>query len=694
MIALVTEWGHALAAFLFAALVLWQATVRQGGAPRITLMIACGLTAGWCLIVAATNPADIFSGLAKNVSDLGWLGFMLAIQPQAHDRRRRAVILLLYAAVATALLSGMIVRVLPVAFEGSPRIQEGIFVSVLTLRMATAAGALLLVYNLFTASSSEARWSISLPMAALALMWGFDFNLAAVAYLTQHWPVELFAMRGFVLALLAPLLVTISRHADLGAVRPSRSATFQTLPLIVIAGYLAVLVLLAKLLHLSGKLDIMGELTIAIGFSALALILFPSSRLRTGIKRGIARHLLQHRYDYRVEWRQFTDTLGRPGQKDPLAERIVQAIADIPDAPGGLLLLTAEDGGLDIAARWGWPLSDAPLRAADAALATHLQHSGEVIELDLIRQNEPSAARALLPGWMLAEPRAWLLVPLIHFDRLVGAVLLHQPPVGRVLDWEDHDLLRLAGRQVASYLAEARGQEALSDARRFDEFNRRFAFIMHDVKNLVSQLGLLARNAERHADNPAFRADMVATLQSSVGKMNDLLARLSQHHRSRPEEPKPHALLPLVRRIAETRQGAQAISVEGDADIMALVDTHRLDQALGHLVQNALDASPPDGQVDILVDRRGGEAVIAVVDHGIGMSADFVRTRLFHPFASTKDGGFGIGAFEARALIAAMGGRIEVESREGVGSRFAIILPTPPPVTDPARLQQMQQAQQ
>src|SRR3546814_16030222 len=99
-----------------------------------------------------------------------------------------------------------------------------------------------------------------------------------------------------------------------------------------------------------------------------------------------------------------------------------------------------------------------------------------------------------------------LLVPLVHFNTLAGVILLARPPVDRALDWEDFDLLRIAGRQVASYLAEARAQGALADARRFDEFNRRFAFILHDIKNLVSQLSLVARNAERHADNPDFRA--------------------------------------------------------------------------------------------------------------------------------------------------------------------------------------------
>jgi len=314
------------------------------------------------------------------------------------------------------------------------------------------------------------------------------------------------------------------------------------------------------------------------------------------------------------------------------------------------------------------------------ALAQHLASTSEVIELDRIRQGEPAAVIGAMPGWMIEDEDAWLIVPLLHFDRLVGAVLLEQPRVSHQIDREDHDLLQVAGRQVASYLAEARGQEALSDARRFDEFNRRFAFIMHDVKNLVSQLSLLARNAERHADNPAFRADMIATLQSSVGKMNDLLARLSQHHRSRAEPPQRHILLPIVARTVAGRRGSHEVAVHGRDDIAALVDPGRLEQALGHLVQNAIDASTPGMPVDVRVTRRAGDAAIEVVDRGRGMSTAFVHGRLFHPFASTKDGGFGIGAFEARSLIVAMGGRIEVESREGEGSRFTILLPMPGPI--------------
>jgi signal transduction histidine kinase len=76
---------------------------------------------------------------------------------------------------------------------------------------------------------------------------------------------------------------------------------------------------------------------------------------------------------------------------------------------------------------------------------------------------------------------------------------------------------------------------------------------------------------------------------------------------------------------------------------------------------------------------------IAITDKGHGMDGEFVRNRLFQPFVSTKDGGFGIGAFEARTLIVAMGGRLSVDSRPGAGTTFTIQLPAAEPATQPTR---------
>jgi len=126
------------------------------------------------------------------------------------------------------------------------------------------------------------------------------------------------------------------------------------------------------------------------------------------------------------------------------------------------------------------------------------------------------------------------------------------------------------------------------------------------------------------------------------------------------------------------------VSLLGDASIEAMVDANALEQAIGHLLQNALDASSGE-PVTVRVGRDPGRVSIAIADKGVGMDGDFIRNRLFQPFASTKPGGFGIGAFEARSLVAAMGGRISVDSRPGRGTTFTILLPAAGAAAEPER---------
>jgi signal transduction histidine kinase len=120
------------------------------------------------------------------------------------------------------------------------------------------------------------------------------------------------------------------------------------------------------------------------------------------------------------------------------------------------------------------------------------------------------------------------------------------------------------------------------------------------------------------------------------------------------------------------RRGRHEIRLLGDCDQWAAVDSAALEQAVGHLLQNAVEASPKNQPVSVRVERHGDEIAIAISDSGHGMDSEFIRNRLFQPFASTKASGFGIGAFEAQSLVSAMGGRISVESRPGEGSQFTI----------------------
>jgi putative PEP-CTERM system histidine kinase len=343
------------------------------------------------------------------------------------------------------------------------------------------------------------------------------------------------------------------------------------------------------------------------------------------------------------------------------------------------LLVPGEGGALVLGARWQWPTLDVPAIAMDPRTVTFLERSGFIVDLDQVRAGtDHTGETALVPEWMVDEDSIWVLVPLLHFERLVGLVVLGRPALVRELDWEDFDLLRVAGQQLASFLAEQAAHAALLEASRFDEFNRRIAFVMHDIKNLASQLALLARNAERHADNPEFRGDMLVTLRNAADKLNALIARLSRYGAGSVAASEPVDVKDVIAVVAARCNAALGRDqvFAGDAQacaVLAARDT--LDQVLSHLVQNALDAT--EGTLGVCVNCRieGASGVIEVIDSGSGMSADFVRTRLFTPFVSTKPGGFGIGAFEARELVNAMHGRLEVESREGLGSRFTIRLP-------------------
>ncbi len=679
MIGLIAYLGHALAALLFGILTVSEVRAARRERHRWVLAMACAATALWAVAGAAWGPTDVITGHIETIRNVGWLGFMYALLRRGEGERRMWSLRAVYAALL--LVAGLQVGIgvsahyLTADAEVAALLMQATFV----MRMMFAIGALVLVHNIYTAAAAGARGGIGLPMTALALLWAYDLNLYTLSYLAEDWMAWLVAMRGFAVAGLVPVFALAARRNQGWSIRLSRTVAFRSLSLGIVAAYLLLTVIVSAVLDAVGASGAaivqVGSLTLA---AIAAVIIMPSPQLRARVRVLLSKHMFAHRYDYRAEWLRFTDTLGRPGDAPaPLDVRVVKAIADITEAPAGLLLVP-EDAGLAARAGWNWDMSLVPAFVPGEELVALLAQ-GRILELDPLRAeaNDSAEEARAVPAWILADAANWAIVPLIHFDRLAGAVLVSRPPLARTLDWEDFDMLRVAGRQVASYLAEARGQEALSDAKQFDEFNRRFAFIMHDIKNLVSQLTLVTRNAERHADKPEFRADMIATLQSSTTKMNDLLERLSQHNTGRAEEPRSVILGPLVTQLAGAKRIQHPVIVAGNMALCAMADPVRLEGALGHLLQNAIDASEPSEPVTITVLKQGEETGIEIADKGHGMSLDFVRGQLFRPFASTKDGGFGIGAFEARTIIVGMGGRVTVDSEPGQGTRFMIWLPTP-----------------
>ena len=662
--------GFAAAGLLFSALILWRSRHGVRLPAQRLLLAGFALTACWAWL-SAIAPLSVLAGLAESFRNLVWLALLHSLSGGREKVERQRGLRLVYAAVGGVIGLQLVADLLGQAMTREPALAA----TSALLRITAAAGLLVLVHNLYAQADTRGRQSIGTAMLALVATWGVDLNLYTLAYLdsgSASWIVE---WRGLAVALTAPLFALAAGQADGWRIRLSRDATFQSLSLLGICAYFVTMTILANALGRSGIDWSRPLLAVVLAAMVVAAMVFgtsPAARAWARVK--LAKHLFEHRYDYRGEWLRFADTVGHSGSDaPPVGERLVKAFADIMDSPGGLLLVADPQGQIGEAARWNWNGCNFSADPLDQLRWQELEREPQVLALDRLREKDEGGSRLPLPEWLVDSHDAWAGVPLLHAGRLVGLVLLAAPPQRRDLDWEDFDLLKTAGRQAAATLAEAHGQQALARAQRFDEFNRRFAFILHDIKNLVSQLSLVARNAERHADNPEFRADMVATLKSSVGKMNDLLARLGQAADARPAKVEPVPLRNLVAGAIAGKRVAHEIELIGEGG-WVLADPLLLDQAIGHLVQNAVDTSPANAPVVVRMDGDEHGASVAIIDRGEGMDSEFIRTRLFEPFASTKAGGFGIGAFEARAIIHSMGGRLAVESTPGKGSKFVIHL--------------------
>jgi putative PEP-CTERM system histidine kinase len=284
-------------------------------------------------------------------------------------------------------------------------------------------------------------------------------------------------------------------------------------------------------------------------------------------------------------------------------------------------------------------------------------------------------AAAASAAWPLDPASAWVAIPLAHGDALIAFVTLAAPPNGYRLDWETFDLLRAAGRQAASYLAEEHSTRALIDSRALNDFSKRFAFVVHDFKNLASQLGMVVANARRHIDNPEFRSDMLETLESSVGKMNRLIEQMRAGARQMP----PQIIEPDIV-IADLAQELDAlgtpIQTRLDArDCKVAIDRDQFCSILSHLINNARDAAQSPSEVVVASHKVGQQITIDVADTGPGMEDEFIREEFLRPFRSTKSGGMGIGGYQIREMLRLAGGELEVISAKGVGTVMRCMFP-------------------
>ena len=544
--------------------------------------------------------------------------------------------------------------------------------------LARAVVGLILVEQLLRNVSADTRWNAKPVCLGLGTIFVFDLFVYSQAALFSRFDGDALSVRAAVHSIAVPLLLLASRRQTdwLVKLHVSRAAVFHSATLLLVGSYLLLVAALGYYVRYTG-----GEwgralqlVLIFVALIALAVLVLSGS-MQSRLKVYISKNFFNYRYDYREEWLRFTAILSSSSSPQQMGDTVVRALANLVESPSGALWLRRASGDeLIQVARWNMPAL-AERESINSAFATFLQDRAWIIDFDQWRRGDADYAGLAPPDWMALDARYWLAIPLMVGGELIGFVLLGRARASVEINWEVRDLLKTASSQASSYLAQMQAAEALLESKKFDAFNRMSAFVVHDLKNIVTQLSLMMKNAKRLRDNPEFQQDMLDTVENSLEKMRQLMLQLR-------DGDKPNGvtigvdLTGIVKRLAvvATSKGRQL-----ELQLLSPVSTRgheeRVERVIGHVIQNAFDASAVDSAVFLRLDEWGSQARVQIADHGSGMSQDFIQNRLFKPFQTTKPNGMGIGAYESYQYLLELGGEIKVESSPNNGTTVTILFP-------------------
>jgi putative PEP-CTERM system histidine kinase len=652
----------------FSLLVVLPLMGRDRGRVANMLAGAAFATVLWALAsaYAETFPKSLVA-LVESLRNVAWLMFLSASldaeaganAPLAQFARRAALI---GGGLAVGIDALWLVLAPAAPILSQPQLLARIGVDVL---------ALSLVENLYRNTPADLRWKVIPTAIALGAMFAYELFFHAYGLLSRPSDPSLTAARALADAIAAPLLIlamvrTKNWRTD---IRMSHQAAFHAVTLISSGVFLLTVAGVGMLFRrYGGEWGQILQISSLFGAALVLVTVLSSETARSGIRLAIIRNFFSYRYDYRVEWLRCIEALSGGDAVADLPERVIRTLADIVNSPGGVLFQRRDDAYVP-GASWNAHVLPEAREPLESGFMAAFQAGRWIQEL--------GTAGEALPDWGPESDRFWLAVPLPRQGEILAFVALVKPRAPVHPDWEVFDLLRTMARQAAAYLFQQQAERALADAEVLQEYSRRFAFVVHDIKNLSSQLGLILSNARRHGSNPEFQADALHTVENSVTRMNKLLSQLKVTAVSSQPAERPLAdAVGLVHEIVAVHPQAQAIDVvAAQGGLPVAMDASPLRSVVSHLINNACEASGPTGRVKVSLGQDEERVTIDISDEGPGMEISFVRNELFRPFRSTKDSGLGIGAYQARELIRGAGGQLDVITGPGRGTTMRIVLP-------------------
>ncbi|MEY4917064.1 MAG: Sensor protein ZraS [Verrucomicrobiota bacterium] len=558
------------------------------------------------------------------------------------------------------------------------------------LNLIFLIGVVLILMNLertFRAAVGTMRWRIKFMVLGLGVLFIVRAYTSTQALLFHTVDPTLQTLDCGAL-LVACLLIFRSLmregHFEI-SVYPSHSVLQNSLTVLLAGIYLVIIGLFAKFVTWlkpadTGSTFPLTAFLVLCALVALTIVLL-SDRVKVQISRFVSRHFQRPMFDYRTVWRKFTEATASCVNQTELCQASVKSVTDIFQTLSvSIWLVDDKKEQLLFAASTFLSETKAmelvPPKGELAAAISHLQKNHEPVDIDAAKENWAEALRRCHPE-EFHKGGDRVCVPMVVGDEILGVMILGDRVGGAAFTWQDFDLLKCIGDQIAAGLLNTRLSQKLVQAKELEAFQTMSAFFVHDMKNTANTLNLMLQNLPVHFDNPEFRADALRGVGKTVGRINHLIGRLGSIRHELQIKPVEADLNHVIAKALEGWEEVAGLNLKKDLAALPkfLFDPEQFLKVATNLIFNAREAVTATGQVQISTSQKNGHAIFTVTDDGCGMSREFLDRQLFRAFQTTKKNGLGIGMFQSKMIVEAHKGRMEVESEPGKGTTFRVILP-------------------
>jgi putative PEP-CTERM system histidine kinase len=534
------------------------------------------------------------------------------------------------------------------------------------------------------ASSGAKRWQIKFLLLGLGCYLAFRIysGTQALLFSSLNSTLELTNSATLLVGCLFMILSLQRTERFEVDIYLSNALVHSSITIVVVGLYLLMVgVLSALFIYFTGDQFLsMLPFGVFLAFVALSILLF-SAQARQRAATFINRHLRRSAYDYRQVWNDFSQRTAQITDVRRLCATVADLVAETFGSPSVSIWLSANNLSKVVLA------GSTSFSAAQGDSLKHLENATAALIRGVAGRELPadvSGSETTLRGEILRDYPNYFrqaqiryVTPLIANRRVLGVLTMSDCLTKQSLSIQDLELLKTIADQAANALLNRTLSEELLQAKELEAFQTMSAFFVHDLKNLASGLSLMSRNLLRHMDNPEFRGDALTMLSQSVDKITELCGRMSQWGMDRESRRVEVDLNELVNTTVNSFNGSLKSSVVVGLGIVPKlsIDPEQVQKVLVNLVLNADEAADAGGEIKVSTAQENGWVQLSVTDNGCGISRDFIEHRLFRPFQTSKKYGLGIGLFQCKQIVEGHRGRIEVESEEGKGSTFRVLMP-------------------